>query len=120
VSGEQVVLEFKHQFRDLISDFDDKKKNPAEVDIAVCWQVTDINCNRGKLSPCYGEWSDHRPNYGASYIWHDENETSSIVVIALRNLILELLAAKEREIQIPGQGIDQLDRLSRQDRDAHV
>jgi hypothetical protein len=120
VSGENVVLEFKHQFIDLISDFDDKKKNPSEIDIVVCWQVTDINCGRGVLNPCYGEWGDHRPNYGASYIWHDENETSSIVVIALRNLILELLAAKEREIGLSGQGIDQLDRLSRHDRDAHV
>lgn len=120
VSGENMVLEFKHQFRDLISDFDDKKKNPLEIDVAVCWQVTDINCGRGVLHPCYSDWADHRPNYGASYIWKDENETSSIVVIALRNLILELLAAKEREDGATGLGIDSLERLTRHDRDANI
>lgn len=120
VVGENVVLEFKPQFSDLINDFDDKKKNPAEIDIVVCWQVANINCGRGVLAPCYGEWSDHRPNYGASYIWKDENETSVIVVLALRNIVLELLAAKEIQLGAQGQGVDQLDRLSRHDRDGYV
>ena len=118
--GENAVLEFKHQFSDLINDFDDKKKNPAEIDIVVCWQVANINCGRGVLGPCYGEWSDHRPNYGASYIWKDENETSVIVVLALRNIVLELLSAKEIQLGAQGQGADQLDRLSRHDRDGYV
>lgn len=120
VVGDNAVLEFKHQFSDLINDFDEKKKNPAEVDILVCWQVANINCGRGVLIPCYGEWSDHRPNYGASYIWKDENETSVVVVLALRNIVLELLAARERALDVEGQGLDQLARLSRHDRDGSV
>lgn len=120
VESDDAVLEFKHQFNDLITDFDDKKKNPLEIDIAVCWQVTDINCGRGTLVPCYGKWSDHRPNYGASYVWRDENETSTIVVIALRNVLLELLAGQERKDDSPGQGLDQLKRLMRYDEDASI
>lgn len=117
VAGENCVLEFKHSFIDLMHDFAEKKKNPMEVDLLVCWELNELNVDRGRVRPCYEEWRDHRPNYGASYIWEDDNESSSVVIISLKNFVLELLASAERKAGESDIGVGHLARLVRRDRD---
>jgi len=95
MEGEGKVLEFKFDFQTLFNDFENNKKNPSEIDVLVCWSVSRLNVARGRIEPSYGSWKDHRQIYGGSYIWSDENDTSCIQVIALKNAISELLAEAE-------------------------
>lgn len=99
--GELQVLEFKHQFASLIDDFEFRKKNPSEINIAVCWTLPTMNTNRGEITYCYGDRKDHRPLYGVTHIWTDENETSIIPIISLQHFIAEKLKISEIE---PGLG----------------
>lgn len=116
-TGEKLVIEFKYSFNELLQDFADKKKNPAEIDIAVCWSVPDLTMNRGSVQPCYGQWRDHRALHAASYIWTDENETSSLAVISLQNVVAELLAKLELDENREGRGRALLKHLEQLDRD---
>ncbi|MGB8098292.1 MAG: ATP-binding protein, partial [Terracidiphilus sp.] len=121
VSGNEKVLEFKHSFDELLDDFDDKTKNPQEIDLVVCWTVPTLNVRRGRLEPTYGEWRDNRTLYGGTYLWLDENETSRIPVIALKNAVAELLHEIEKkgedEVRL---GSATLNQLQRADKDALV
>lgn len=116
-SGEKRVVEFKYSFNELLQDFADKKKNPAEIDVVVCWSVPEMTIARGTLQPCYGEWRDHRALHAASYVWSDDNETSSFPVIALENVVAELLSKDEIDEDRDGQGRATLKRLQDTDRD---
>jgi hypothetical protein len=87
------VLEFKWDFVDLITDFEDNAKNPQEIDFVVCWDCSDLNLRRGSLKPTYGmTWRHERPVRGVSYVWTDDDGSSAIYVLALRNLAAEILA----------------------------
>lgn len=116
IEGEGKVLEFKFNFDNLIEDFQEKRKNPSEIDMVVCWNIADLNVSRGRIDPTYGNWKHHRTIYGGSYIWYDENETSCIPVIALKNLICEILHQKEIDINEPGTGSALLKRLEDNDK----
>lgn len=89
---DNAVLEFKHDFTSLIHDFEQKVKAANEIDYVVCWDCPELNLPRGHLKATYGpEWGHSRPARGVSYVWHDDNDTTRINVIALRNLVAELL-----------------------------
>lgn len=120
LDGEAKVLEFKFSFDDLLQDFADKVKNPTEIDFVVCWTLPDLNLTRGRLEPCYGNWRDHRSVYGASYIWHDENDSALIPVICLRNVIAELLSNVEASQGIVAIGRGTFEQISRDDRDGLI
>jgi hypothetical protein len=119
-AAEKRVLEFKHSFSELLQDFNDRRKNPAEIDIVVCWFVPEMVISRGRLQPCYGEWRDHRALHSASYTWSDENETSSFPILALQNIVAELIAKRELDEGKEGQGRAELRRLQDSDRDGLV
>lgn len=88
------VLEFKWTFDDLITDFEQKSKIPGEIDLIVCWDCPDINLRMGALAPTYGKWSHERPFRGISYMWSDDTNAVHFPVIALRNVVAELLASQ--------------------------
>ena len=115
LSGEALVLEFKYSFDELLTDFDEKKKSPAEIDILVCWTVPDLNVSMGTLSPTYAKWRDSRSVYGATYRWEDENQVNSFQVIALHNVVAEWLAAHESRKGRQGLGQATLNRLQTDD-----
>lgn len=115
--GAERVLEFKDNFNSLLEEFDSKKKIPTEIDFVVCWVVPDINIARGRLEPCYGIWRDRRTLYAASYLWYDENETACIPVLALKNIVSELLARKE---DVPGIGTGTFNAISAHDKEAEI
>jgi hypothetical protein len=120
-AGEEKVLEFKHNFDELLQDFEDKVKSPTEIDVVVCWAVTALNVRRGRLEPTYGVWRDNRVNYAGTYIWRDENETATIPVVCLKNVVSELLTRLEQsspdDVAI---GTATLQQLEQADRDALV
>lgn len=116
-TGEKLVIEFKYSFDELLQDFSEKKKNPAEIDVLVCWSVPQLSVERGRFQPCYGQWRDYRALHSASYIWTDENETSSFAVISLKNVIAEILAHQEIREGKDGQGRALINRLEQHDRD---
>jgi hypothetical protein len=115
--GELKVIEFKHIFADLIEDFEEKKKNPAEIDLAVCWDLPMMNQIRGQMTYCYHDRKDHRPLYGVTHIWTDENETSTIPVISLKHFITELLKIAEHS---PGIGAANFVTLHQMDKDSSI
>lgn len=115
--GEKLVIEFKYSFDELLQDFADKKKNPAEIDVLVCWSVPQLSVERGRFQPCYGNWRDYRTLHSASYIWTDENDTSSFAIISLQNVMAEILAHQEVVEGKDGQGRALLKRLEQHDRD---
>lgn len=115
--GELMVLEFKHQFASLIEDFEDRKKNPNEINLVVCWTLPSMNINRGSISYCYGDRKDHRPLYGVTHIWTDENETSTIPIISLRHYVAECLKNIESE---PGLGTANFNTLLNSDRESSI
>lgn len=116
-TGEKLVIEFKYSFDELLQDFSEKKKNPAEIDVLVCWSVPQLSVERGRFQPCYGQWRDYRALHSASYIWTDENETSSFAVISLKNVIAEILAHQEIRAEKDGQGRALISRLEQHDSD---
>jgi len=116
-TGEKLVIEFKYSFDELLQDFSEKKKNPAEIDVLVCWSVPQLSVERGRFQPCYGQWRDYRALHSASYIWTDENETSSFAVISLKNVIAEILAHQEIREEKDGQGRALISRLEQHDSD---
>ena len=120
LGGDNKVLEFKYNFEDLLVDFDEKKKNPVEIDFCVCWMVPTVNVSRGRIEPTYGDWKDHRQLYGASYIWVDENDATEIPIIALKNLLAELLASHEADEGNPGIGQGTLRIIQQGDQEAMV
>lgn len=85
------VLEFKWSFDDLIVDFENKIKIPSEIDLVVCWDCPDLNLRLGSLAPTYGTWAHERPFRATSYTWSDDTNSVHIKVIALRNVVAELL-----------------------------
>lgn len=95
------VLEFKVTFDSLIDDFDKKVKIPAEIDVVVCWDCPDVNLRIGRLEPTYGKWSHSRELRGASYVWTDDTGNSRIQVIAIRNLIAEILVIQDEAVGGP-------------------
>lgn len=115
--GEKLVIEFKYSFDELLQDFSDKKKNPAEIDILVCWSVPQLSVERGRFQPCYAQWRDYRALHSASYVWTDENETSSFSIISLKNVMAEILAHQEIREGKDGQGRALLKRLEQHDSD---
>jgi hypothetical protein len=115
------VLEFKYSFDELLQDFDDKAKNPSEIDFIVCWTLPDVNVRRGRIEPSYGPWKDSRKIYAGTYTWYDENETSQIPILALKNVVAELLARAEKaSAEEVGIGAATLATLENQDKDALV
>jgi hypothetical protein len=118
--GPAKVLEFKYSFEDLLQDFEDKNKNPVEIDFVVCWTVPDLNVRRGRLQPTYGEWRDSRTLYAGSYIWFDENDSTEIPVVSLMHVVAELLAREEAKLGETGLGKATLVQLERQDKEALV
>jgi hypothetical protein len=91
------VLEFKWSFDALVSDFESKTKVPRELDLVVCWDCPDINLRVGSLLPVYGLWSHERPFSGVSYVWTDDANSIRFYVIALRNVVAELLVEKGKD-----------------------
>jgi hypothetical protein len=90
------VLEFKFTFDDLITDFVNKVKNANEIDYVVCWDCPSLNLAVGTLRPVYGDdWKHGRPARAVSYVWTDPSTSVSFNVIALRNVVAELLAADD-------------------------
>ena len=118
LEGENKVLEFKHNFEDLLNDFEEKNKNPQELDICVCWVVPDLNVARGRIEPTYDDWKDHRRIYGGSYLWVDDNDSTEVEIIALKNVLAELLARHEIREGKPGIGQGTLNPLVRRDKAA--
>lgn len=116
-AGQLKVIEFKHQFADLLEDFEQRKKNPTEIDLAVCWTLPAMNVTRGEIMYCYNDRKDHRPLYGVTHIWTDENETSTIPIISLRHFIAEHLKEAESE---PGLGAATFNTLLQQDKDSTI
>ncbi|BCW35105.1 hypothetical protein StoSoilA2_11610 [Arthrobacter sp. StoSoilA2] len=90
-SKSNAVLEFKLSFDDLITDFENNKKIPREMDLVVCWDCPDINMRIGRLRPTYGDWSHERPLRAVSYIWYDDANSVKLPVIALKNVVAEIL-----------------------------
>lgn len=115
IDGKGKVLEFKYNFDDLLSDFEEKKKNPSEIDLVVCWNIADLNVARGMITATYSKWKDHRSVFGGSYVWTDENETSIIPILALKNIICEILQKRETELGEPGLGTAILKKLEDSD-----
>lgn len=120
ISGDSKVLEFKYSFDDVIKDFEEKIKNPAEIDFLVCWDLPDLNVRRGRLDPTYADWRDSRTTYAGSYIWIDENEAFKFPVIALKNVVAEILSNKEKSLGKLGLGSALLDQMITNDRDSSV
>jgi hypothetical protein len=120
IHGLSRVLEFKFSFDDLLDDFDEKTKNPTEIDFVVCWTLPDLNVRRGRMEPTYGEWRDNRSIYAGSYVWVDENETSSIPVLVLKNYISEKLSLLEEKNGTPGIGYGTLNLIKRSDNEAQI
>jgi hypothetical protein len=116
-TGSFKVVEFKQQFADLLDDFESRKKNPSEIDLAICWSLPTLSTNRGQIAYCYADRKDHRPFYGVTHIWSDENDTSVIPIICLRTLIAELLKISE---STPGLGHATYTTLLQQDKDGSV
>ncbi len=88
---DNAVLEFKILFSSLVEDFESGKKLPNEIDLVVCWDCPELNLPSGRLQPTYGEWSHERPVRAASYIYKDGSGANVIPVIALKNVVAELL-----------------------------
>lgn len=109
------VLEFKWSFDDLITDFETKVKLPQEIDLVVCWDCSDLNMRMGGLEPTYGKWAHERRLRGANYNWSDDGGSIQFPVIALRNVVAELLV--ERGVDI---GKPLLDWLVNRDSEKHV
>lgn len=91
---QNAVLEFKWRFEALVNDFEDKVKLPSEIDLIVCWDCADLNLRVGSLAPTYAKWAHGRRLRAASYTWSDDTGTTHIPVIALRNVVSELLASR--------------------------
>jgi hypothetical protein len=117
IEGPGRVLEFKYNFNDLLLDFVEKKKKASEIDLLVCWNIPDLNISRGRLEPTYGKWKDYRTIYGGSYNWYDDNDSTTIPIIALRNLICEILSTSELENNLTGLGTVFLKKLESDDTD---
>lgn len=115
--GRLKVIEFKHTFSDLIEDFEQQKKNPTEIDLAVCWSLPGINPSRGELTYCYFDRKDTRPYYAVTHIWSDENQTSIIPIICLQYFIAEYL--KDRETS-PGLGLSAFTVLNTKDKEGII
>jgi hypothetical protein len=80
-----------------------------------------LNVRRGRLEPTYGDWHDHRTHYGATYTWSDENDSSRIPVLSLKNIVVELLAMKETLNSTDGGiGVANLKQLEAADRDGLI
>ena len=121
INGQAKVLEFKYSFDELLRYFEDKSKNPSEIDFVVCWTLPEMNVSRGRIEPTYGPWKDARSIYAASYTWYDENETSKIPILALKNIVAELLSITEQKSGGPvGIGGATLAALETQDKDSLV
>ncbi len=88
---DNAVIEFKILFSSLVEDFESGKKLPNEIDLVVCWDCPELNLPSGVLRPTYGEWSHERPVRAASYIYKDGSGANVIPVIALKNVVAELL-----------------------------
>jgi hypothetical protein len=95
------VLEFKVSFDSLIEDFDKKTKIASEIDLVVCWDCPDLSLRVGALEPTYGRWSHSRVIRGASYVWTDDSGATQFQVIAMRNLIAELLVLQNDPAGVP-------------------
>lgn len=120
VDGVGKVLEFKYAFSALIDDFESKKKNPREIDIAVVWTLPILGVNRGSIEYCYGDKEDVRPIYGGTHIWRDENDTSRIPIICLQHvcaLLSKILESKDRK---PGFGTSVYEKFLEEDRDQSI
>lgn len=109
------VLEFKWSFDDLITDFEEKVKLPQEIDLVVCWDCADLNLRVGGLVPTYAKWSHERRLRGATYNWSDDSGAIHFPVIALRNVVAELLV--ERNVSV---GKPILDVLVNRDNEKYV
>lgn len=119
-NGQSKVLEFKYSFDSLIQDFEEKVKNPAEIDFVVCWDLPEVNVRRGRIEPTYGEWRDSRSIYAGAYRWLDDNEVSQFPVLALRTIVAELLAKAESEQNEKGLGCVILKQIETSDRDGMI
>ena len=86
------VLEFKESFDLLINDFEAKVKIPSELNLVVCWDCSELNLRVGRLEPTYGKWAHSRPFRAVSYVWYDDIGSTHFYVIALKNVVAELLA----------------------------
>lgn len=115
VPKKDAVLEFKWSFESLITDFEQKVKLPQEIDLVVCWDCPDLNMRVGGLVPTYAKWSHERRLRASSYNWSDDSGAIQFPVIALRNLVAELLV--ERRVDV---GKPLLDVLVNRDQQKHV
>lgn len=116
--GKLQVVEFKHQFIDLISDFHKKLKFPNEINLVVCWSLPQVNQTMGEIEYCYETRKDHRPLYGITHIW--TNESLTIPIISLHHFIAENLAILERAENNPTIGTAILGQLVQMDKDNSI
>lgn len=120
VDGIGKVLEFKYAFSSLIDDFESKKKNPREIDVAVVWTLPILGVNRGSIEYCYDDKEDVRPIYGGTHIWRDENDTSRIPIICLQHVCALLSKSLESKDGKPGFGTGIYAKFLEEDRDQSI
>ncbi|MCZ8548456.1 hypothetical protein OOJ09_30180, partial [Mesorhizobium qingshengii] len=120
VDGLGKVLEFKYAFSALIDDFESKKKNPREIDVAVVWTLPTLGVNRGSIEYCYADKEDVRPIYGGTHIWRDENDTSRIPIICLQHVCALLSKSLESKEGKPGFGTGVYEKFLEEDRDQSI
>lgn len=112
------VVEFKHQFIDLVNDFHKRLKFPVEINLAVCWSLPQVNQTMGEIEYCYDAKKDHRPLYGVTHVW--KNETLVIPIISLKHFVAECLCHVERQFGKPDIGTAVLGQLVQMDKDNSI
>lgn len=121
IEGEFKVIEFKHLFEGLLDDFDEGKKNAADISLLVCWDLPEVGIRRGTIQYCFEDRADLRPAYGVSHIWTDDNQTTQIPVICLRHVTAILLKSHEQQAGgSPGLGALAVVELLNRDKQASI
>ncbi len=117
-AAQPTVIEFKHLLSALVDNFEDRTKNPREVDILVCWSLPTMQVNRGRVAYCYGDRKNHRQLYAATHVWKDDNDTDTVHILSLKHVVAEKL--KQLEGDSPGIGAARFAELQQSDREHSI
>ena len=88
-----LVCEFKLSFDQLLSDFNNAKKESDKINVCVCWSCNKSDSEKhdqGSIEPTYGQWKNERRIPGQTHLWRGNNGHNTIYVIALETLLYEL------------------------------
>jgi hypothetical protein len=86
-------LEFKHDLRDLISDFAGNEKQFSNVDLVVAWDSSFSDLETYSLEGILEQTTPHRKYFGTTHVLtNSENREHEVEVILLRHL-LDFLAS---------------------------